>query len=157
MTYDGDLPAIFDLDGTLAEVTWPSNHVGAPIQEGIELLLYYAEKGNGVIIHTARPQSHESRIWKWLEELGLQNAVFNVVCGKPLGGIYIDDRAFRPDYVDSADRAEPEPVVKDTRKEKKVEAPSAVVDEDEGNWEPDAEGTGHPADWNDPDAWTPVG
>lgn len=148
---DGKLPVVFDLDGTLAEATWPSNHVGAPIQEGVELLLEYASRGYAIVIHTARPPSHEGRIWEWLREIGLGNVVFNVVCGKPLGCMYVDDRSFRPDYCDDLQGEMPPPEfpVVDTREE--------PVEEIDSKWEPDAEGDDHPANWNDPDAWTPVG
>jgi hypothetical protein len=96
---DGKLPVVFDLDGTLSESTWPSNHIGQPIQDGIELLLEYSSRGHAIVLYTARPPSHEDRIWTWLGEQGLGNVVFNVVCNKPLGCLYVDDRSFRPDYV----------------------------------------------------------
>jgi hypothetical protein len=141
---DGKLPIVFDLDGTLAEATWPSNHVGKPIEEGIELLLEYSSRGYAIIIQTARPASHEARIWRWLEELGLQNVVFDVMCGKPLGCLYVDDRAFRPDYVDVV--AAPEP------------GETVVVKEEDEKYEPDVEDEGAPPpDANDPEKWTIVG
>lgn len=143
---DGRLPVVFDLDGTLAEATWPSNHVGAPIRPGIELMLEYSSRGYAIVIHTARPTSHEERIWRWLEDLQLQNVVFNVICGKPLGCMYVDDRAFRPDFVDELE-AEPweAPVVKEEKPDPRYEPDVA---DDEGAPPPNA---------SDPEMWTVVG
>lgn len=84
----------FDLDGTLAEGTWPEATIGAPIPEGVELLCHYADDGYGVIVYTSRPESHKSAIWHWLEE-NLPGRVYDVICNKPLAGLYVDDRAMR--------------------------------------------------------------
>lgn len=86
----------FDFDGILAENTWPSPAIGEPIQDGIDLLLHYHAQGLEIVIYTARPQSHEKRIWWWLEWYGLHEKVYDVVCGKPVAGLYIDDRAWNP-------------------------------------------------------------
>lgn len=91
---------VFDLDGTLAHKRWPSPEVGPPMVEGVELLYFYASDGYEVIIHTARPASHEKRIWEWLIEHRLDEFVYDVVCGKPVAGLYIDDRAWRPLYTE---------------------------------------------------------
>lgn len=152
---DGKLPVVFDLDGTLAEATWPSNHIGNRIQAGIELLLEYSSRGYAIVIHTARPASHEGRIWGWLLEQGLQNVVFNVVCGKPLGCLYIDDRAFRPDFVEDLG-PEPEfgegaPVISLVTKDE----PEEEEDVDDEVWEPNDEENAAPApSANDPERWT---
>lgn len=141
----GKYPVIFDLDGTLSEETWPSNHVGEKIDEGVELLLHYSSEGYPIKIHTARPRSHEGRIWRWLEELGLQNVVVDVVCGKPEACLYVDDRGFRPDFLDAREAPEPAPVV-------------TLVDdtgEDHEAWEPDEEENADAApDADDPERWT---
>jgi hypothetical protein len=157
--HSDNMPVVFDLDGTLAEATWPSNHIGNPIQEGIELMLHYSSLGFGIVIHTARPASHEKRIWKWLRELGLQNVVFDVVTGKPLGWLYVDDRSYCPDFVERSVKeppAAPEGPVRDTRKKpEKIETRSDPGDD--LDWEPDSEGDDRPVDWDDPEIWTPVG
>lgn len=86
----------FDLDGTLAEDTWPSPHIGKPIKEGVDLLLFYAMKKKcSVVIYTARPASHKERIWAWVHQHNLQWWVYDVVTDKPIAGLYIDDRAVR--------------------------------------------------------------
>lgn len=148
---DGKLPVVFDLDGTLAEATWPSNHVGAPIQEGIELMLEYSSRGYAIVVYTARPASHEARIWRWLEELNLQNVVFNVVCGKPLGCMYVDDRSFRPDYCDDLPGDEPPPVV---TKPKPKPSPPAAPAEDDSIWEPDLDEGAPAPDADNAELWT---
>lgn len=147
---DGKLPVVFDLDGTLSEPTWPSNHVGPPIQEGVELLLEYSSRGYAIVIHTARPASHEPRIWGWLLEQGLQNVVFNVICGKPLGAMYIDDKSFRPDYCEDPGGEAPPVLALVTKDEPE--------DEDEAVWEPldetDEVGSAPAPAANDPERWT---
>lgn len=89
------LVVAFDFDGTLAEGTWPSPTIGAPIAEGLNLLRKYADDGYEVIIHTARPKAHEAMIWGWLDALKLGTVVYDVICGKPRADIYIDDKAQR--------------------------------------------------------------
>ena len=84
-----------DFDGTLSENVWPEPYCGPPIRKGVELLKHYAEN-HEVIIYTARPDSHERRIWRWLEHQGLDDLVYDVVCGKPRMGLMIDDRAYNP-------------------------------------------------------------
>jgi hypothetical protein len=85
-----------DFDGLLAEGTWPSPRIGKPIGRGIAILIYYANQGREIIIHTARPESHKERIWAWLRMSSLQDHVYDVVCGKPVADIYIDDKAWNP-------------------------------------------------------------
>jgi hydroxymethylpyrimidine pyrophosphatase-like HAD family hydrolase len=82
-----------DLDGTLSEVTWPRPGIGAPFPYTRDLLQHYADQGFGVVIYTARPASHETMIWNWLQEHEMDHLVYEVVCGKPLAGLYIDDMA----------------------------------------------------------------
>lgn len=85
----------FDLDGTLAEDTWPKPHIGKPIPEGIKMLKWYAEQGYCIVIYTARPSTHRDSIWRWLNEVGLAGLVYDVHTDKPIAGLYIDDRAWR--------------------------------------------------------------
>ena len=87
---------VIDFDGTIAESTWPSNEIGAPIQSGVAAVLHYFELGNEIVIHTARPESHAGLIWRWLRDNGLNGVVHDVVTGKPRGWVYIDDRAWNP-------------------------------------------------------------
>lgn len=83
----------FDLDGTLAEPTWPSPTIGEPIPEGVALLAEYVEKDCAILVYTSRPASHRGAIWKWLQGNGIE--VYDVITDKPLAGLYVDDRALR--------------------------------------------------------------
>lgn len=83
----------FDLDGTLAEPTWPSSVIGMPIALGIQLLKAYRQQGFEVIIYTSRPASHLKAIQEWLVWFGLEKDVYDIVTGKPQAAMYIDDRA----------------------------------------------------------------
>lgn len=95
MIEDGWDAVCFDFDGVLAESTWPMATLGEPIEEGVELLVELAAAGYEITIYTARPLSHEERIWRWLKEQTLDHIVYDVICGKPRAGVYIDDKAHR--------------------------------------------------------------
>ena len=85
-----------DLDGTLAEDVWPQPWIGKLLPEGRTILKHYSDTGWAVVIHTARPWSHQDRVWEWLASNGLDNMVYDVVCGKPPAALYIDDKAWNP-------------------------------------------------------------
>lgn len=86
---------VFDLDGTLARSVWPNRGaIGAPIEQGIDLLRYYAKQGHRIEIYTARPRVDEDQIWWWVRYHGLP--VDKVTCEKPFAGLYVDDRSFNP-------------------------------------------------------------
>lgn len=88
---------IFDLDGVLAEKVWPErDRIGALIPEGAEMLRYYAAQGFSIIVWTARRKVDETMIWSWLLANGLP--VDRVVTEKPTGALYVDDRAFKPEW-----------------------------------------------------------
>ena len=86
-----------DLDGTLAEGVWPRPGVGKPLPDAEDMLRYYFKRGWAIVIHTARPWSHEETIWKWLRTNKFDQYVYNVVCGKPIAALYIDDRSWNPE------------------------------------------------------------
>jgi len=90
----------FDLDGTLAHSTWPSPEIGEPIQEGVDLLLHYVNLGYAVTLYTSRPSSHKEAIEEWLQAYNLRDKVYDVRTEKPLAGLYVDDRAWRPPWAD---------------------------------------------------------
>ena len=83
----------FDLDGTLAEATWPSPKIGKPIQRAIDAACEYRAKGYELIIFTSRPKSHLEDIVFWLQENGLEDIFYDIVTGKPRAAMYVDDRA----------------------------------------------------------------
>jgi len=87
---------VIDFDGVLAEGVWPENRIGKPIGQGIAILIFYAAQGREVVVYTARPESHKERILAWLRMAGLQDKVYDVVCGKPVADLYVDDKAWNP-------------------------------------------------------------
>ena len=89
----GLMTIAFDLDGTLAEPTWPSPIIGKPIQRAVDALLEYHERGYEAIIFTSRPASHLDSIRVWLFANGLHNVIYDIVTDKPRAAMYVDDRA----------------------------------------------------------------
>lgn len=89
----GLMTIAFDLDGTLAEATWPSPDIGTPIAKGVDALLAYHDQGYEIIIWTARPATHLKAITTWLAIHGLLRSVYNIVTDKPRAAMYVDDRA----------------------------------------------------------------
>ena len=97
----GLMTIAFDLDGTLAEPTWPEPFIGKPIQKGVDAAFAYADKGYEIIIFTSRPASHLEAIKVWLETAysssdplrHLYDIVYDIVTDKPRAALYVDDRA----------------------------------------------------------------
>lgn len=73
--------------------------MGPPILEGVALLKRYAAAGFECIIFTSRPEDHKPLIYQWLRAHGLNDYVYEVRCDKPLAQLYIDDKAYRPEFV----------------------------------------------------------
>ena len=87
---------MFDLDGTLAENTWPDHHIGAPILSMVDLLKKYRSEGFAVSIFTSRPEDHRSAIQDWLWKHHLENDIYRIITEKPAYGLLIDDRSHNP-------------------------------------------------------------
>jgi hypothetical protein len=87
----------FDFDDVLAVSVWPEPGIGEPIPEGLDMLKHYQDEDYRVFIHTSRQWADQHQIEVWLHDfLGLDRALqVQVICGKPLAGLYIDDRGFR--------------------------------------------------------------
>ena len=108
--YTKKMRICFDLDNTL--VTYPQipgdYSTVKPIKKMIDLLHYFKKNGHEVIIYTARRmETHKSNIgkvmkdialvtFKTLDDLGIQYD--EIIFGKPIADIYIDDRALNPYY-----------------------------------------------------------
>lgn len=102
----------FDLDNTL--VTYPTvpgdYSTVKPIEKNIKLLNDLKNDGHEIIIHTARRMlTHKNNIGKVIKDIGLVTfenlEKFNIqydelIFGKPIADIYIDDRALNPYYND---------------------------------------------------------
>ena len=99
MTYPQPKPGVglkticVDLDGMLAEPTWPSPKIGAPIQVAVDAAIAARNDGWEMVILTARPESHKTEIKLWLLDHGLSDVFYDVICGKPRAAAYWDDRA----------------------------------------------------------------
>jgi hypothetical protein len=93
-----------DIDGTLAEPTWPSPILGAPIQAVVDAAAEAYRDGFEIIVFTARPASHVPAIRGWLMANGL-DFVYDIVTGKPRAASYWDDRAvtYPEGFDDAAD------------------------------------------------------
>jgi hypothetical protein len=93
----------FDFDGVLAEDTWPEPLIGKPIPEGIAALKHYFEDGYAIVIWTARPESHTTALLYWLGHVAeVMHMIYDVRCGKPSADLYVDDRGWRPPWVEPA-------------------------------------------------------
>jgi capsule biosynthesis phosphatase len=108
--YTKKMRICFDLDNTL--VTYPQipgdYSTVKPIKKMIDLLHYFKKNGHEIIIYTARRmETHKSNIgkvvkdialvtFKTLDDLGIQYD--EIIFGKPIADIYIDDRALNPYY-----------------------------------------------------------
>ena len=98
----------FDLDNTL--VTYPTvpNDYSTvkPIKKMIDLLISLKQKGHEIIIYTARRmKTHQNNVGKVIKDIALITIntleKFNIpydelLFGKPIADIYIDDRAINP-------------------------------------------------------------
>jgi hypothetical protein len=87
-----------DFDGTIAERVWPDRGMGEPIPDGVAALKHYKERGFFIGIYTARSWNDHAEIMGWLQRHGLADCVDTIVCGKPVAGLYIDDRAWHPPW-----------------------------------------------------------
>lgn len=83
---------IVDLDNTITQANyWWTGDITPPRLEAIKTLREYHEKGWNITIFTARHWACYENIISYLTYYGIP--FDNVICGKPLGLIYVDDRA----------------------------------------------------------------
>lgn len=90
---------MFDLDGTLAEHSWPSNAIGKPIDKTVELVRHYVKTGYVCSIFTSRPADHRTEIWAWLSANELDTLFYRVITDKPVFGLLVDDRSYNPPWL----------------------------------------------------------
>jgi capsule biosynthesis phosphatase len=98
----------FDLDNTLVTYpTIPNDYSSVkPIQKMIQLLNVLKKNGHEIIIYTARRmKTHQNNVGKVIKDIALVTIntleKFNIpydelIFGKPIADIYIDDRALNP-------------------------------------------------------------
>ena len=87
------LKIVIDLDGTiLEEKTARERPEATPLPGAVEAVNRLYEMGHIIIIHTARTDKDLELTLKQLNEYGIK--YHRLVLGKPVGDIFIDDRAF---------------------------------------------------------------
>lgn len=92
-----------DFDDTLAKAVWPEPGIGDPIWPNVAKLLGAVKAGYSPVIHTSRMWGAHTEIQQWLrhhkieECIGVEPGSIQIVCGKPLAALYIDDRARHAD------------------------------------------------------------
>jgi hypothetical protein len=92
-----------DFDNTLAHAVWPAPGIGDPIWPNVTKLRETVEAGYTPVIHTARAWQAHTEIAQWLrhhrieEAMGVEPGSVQILCGKPLAALYIDDRARHAD------------------------------------------------------------
>ncbi len=86
----------FDIDGVIANLTFENNYIeSTPIQENIELINSLYDRGNTIILFTARGSS-TGIDWKSITENQMKTwgvKYHELYFGKPAADYYIDDRA----------------------------------------------------------------
>jgi len=102
----------FDLDNTL--VSYPvvpgDYSTVLPIKRAVDLLLFFKRQGHEIIIYTARRMAtHGSNVGRVMKDIAMVTfetldlfgiPYDEIIFGKPIADIYIDDRAMNPYYND---------------------------------------------------------
>lgn len=85
---------VIDIDGTICDETRLFDKWNAsPMPKAIELVNKLYNEGNIIILFTARHWHMFDMTAAWLKR---HNVQYNsLVCGKPAGDYYIDDRSFK--------------------------------------------------------------
>lgn len=85
---------IVDMDGTICEERPTFERPLADILPGAYQTLHdWKCRGHTVIIYTTRSWSEYKMTMAWLHDHGIYPD--QLVCGKPLGDVWVDDRALR--------------------------------------------------------------
>lgn len=86
-----------DLDGTLVDTRAEDNFdlaTGVPLFTNIKLIRKLAMDGRSIFIYTSRHWMDYKDIKRWLKK---HHVPFKaIICGKPMGKYYVDDRALNP-------------------------------------------------------------
>lgn len=85
---------IVDLDGTICteEKTY-SRALAKPLPGAVEKVNQLYEQGHTIIIYSARSWMEYEMTVDWLEKNGIKFS--QLILGKPIGDVWIDDRAIR--------------------------------------------------------------
>lgn len=83
---------IIDLDGTICTEERTFSRCNAkPLDGAVEAVNKLFEKGNIIIIYSARSWPEYDMTYKWLKNNSLK--FHQLIMGKPIGDYWIDDRA----------------------------------------------------------------
>lgn len=88
---------IIDIDGVLCEEgeDWqtPPYRERCPLPGAVAAVKDLFKRGHHIIIFTARHWEDYADTWNWLQRHGIPYDT--LIMGKPLGDVYIDDKAIR--------------------------------------------------------------
>ena len=87
---------VIDIDGTLLEYDRYEPFVfGRPKPGAIEFLRAQKAAGHNIILHTARSSKEQFALIDHLAAVGIAELIDGFQTDKPIGHVYIDDRAIR--------------------------------------------------------------
>ena len=87
---------VIDIDGTLLEYDRYEPFVyGQPKPGAIEFLRAQKAAGHKIILHTARSREEQFALINHLAAVGIAELTDGFQADKPIGHVYIDDRAIR--------------------------------------------------------------
>ena len=90
------LTIVIDIDGTLLEYDHYEPFVyGQPKPGAIEFLRAQKAAGHKIILHTARSREEQFALINHLAAVGIAELTDGFQADKPIGHVYIDDRAVR--------------------------------------------------------------
>lgn len=88
---------VVDVDGTIFEYDkYEFGKFGEPIEEVIEFLKQAKNDGYKLILFTARSWAEYDALEKALEDNDIGDFFDEIVMGKPIGKMYLDDRSINP-------------------------------------------------------------
>lgn len=91
---------IIDLDGTIcSEEKTYSRSLAQPKERAVEHVNALYDEGNTIIIYSARTWMEYEMTVHWLKQHGIR--YHQLVMGKPIGDVWIDDRAISFDHWDA--------------------------------------------------------
>jgi hypothetical protein len=86
---------IIDIDGTICtEENFDNRKNARPFKKAIKNINIFKKKGYKIILYSSRPWSQYDLTIKWLKKNKLR--FDNLILGKPIGDIWIDDRSMTP-------------------------------------------------------------
>jgi len=86
---------IIDIDGTIcSEEDFKNREKAKPFKKTIKNINSLKKKGHKIILFSSRPWSQYDMTQEWLKKKKLK--FDNLILGKPIGDIWIDDRSINP-------------------------------------------------------------